>query len=378
MRKSIVMMVVLVSILLSVQALATADYRLGAEDVVTVAVLRHEEFSGEFMIPQDGIVDLPAVGQVKATGMTIKELSDYITKGLSDRLQSPEVSVFLKNQGMKRVYVLGSVKTPGVYDYKPGWRIAECVAAAGGNLGEASDCEARLLKGSTGEQTVVKLEDVLAPGSQSNLAVEAGDVLSIESVRLLPVYVTGMVKNPGMYSLRKDGGLLEAIALSGGPLDTAAISKVTITHISGKCETVDLKPLMLSGNSSANRKLEPGDLVVVPESNRKIAVLGNVTAPGYFALRDGESVRLTDALAMAGGTAKQSNLDGVMVIGVENGKEKRQLCSVTKFLKAGDLSSNPIMEPGTVVFVAKNGKADWQTVLSGLSVTALTCNMLTK
>ena len=375
MRKSILMILVVASIVISAQALAAPDYRLGAEDIITVTVLRHDEFSGEFMIPQDGIVDLPAVGQVKASGMTIKELSDYITKHLIDRLQSPEVTVFLKNQGMKRVYVLGAVKTPGVYDYKPGWRIAECIAAAGGSIGEVADCEARLLKGSTGEQTVVKLEDVMAPGSKSNLAVEAGDVLSIESVRLLPVYVTGMVKNPGMYYLRKDGGLLEAIALSGGPLDTAAISKVTVTHITGKSEMVDLRPLMLDGNSSANRKVEPGDLIAVPESNRKIAVLGNVSTPGYFALRDGDQIRLTDALAMAGGTAKQSNLNEVMIIRIENGKEQKKICSLTRFLKSGDVASNPVMEPGTIVFVAKSGKVDWQSILSGLSVTALAYNV---
>lgn len=377
MLKSALMVLVIASLILPARANAS-EYRLGAEDDIIVTVLRHVEFSCELLIPQDGMINLPAVGLVKASGMTLNELTDYITKHLSDRLRSPEVSVVLKTQGMQRVYVLGSVKLPGVYDYKTGWRIAECIAAAGGNSGEASDCEVRLLKASTGDQKTVKLDDVFAAGSKSNLSVDPGDVLNVEAVRTQPVYVTGKVRLPGMYKLRVDGGLLEAITLAGGSLDNAALSSVTVTHVSGKSETVNLIPLMQSGTGSGNQKLEPGDLVVVPQCDGKIAVLGSVARPGYFPVVDGDEVRLAGALALAGGTIKQSNLDEVLVVSMENGQEKRQLCNIAKFLKSGDAASNPVIKPGDVVFVAKNGRADWPSVLNGLSVTTLLYNVLTR
>lgn len=372
-------MIAIASLAFSARTLTASElYRLAAEDIVCLTVLRHPEFSGEFLIPQDGKVNLPAIGMVKASGMTLQELSDYVTKHLSDRLRSPEVSSALKTQGMQRVYVLGSVKLPGVYDYKPGWRIAQCIAAAGGYLGEASECQARLIKASTGEQSTVKLENLLDADSDTDLPVEPGDVLSIELVRTLPVYVTGTVKNPGMYKLREDGGVLEAITLAGGPLDTAALSGVTITHLSGKNDKVDLVPLMRQGISGANPRLEPGDLVVVPESNKKIAVLGNVAQAGSFPLRDGEEVRLVDALALAGGMVKQSNLESVLVISMHNGREDRKTCNLAKFLQSGDSASNPIVEPGNIVFVGKNNGANWPALVSGLSVTSLIYNILTR
>lgn len=378
MRKSAFLVLLLALLILPLWARAASEYRLGPEDDIVVTVLRHEEFSGEFLVPQDGMVDLPAVGMVKASGMTLNELSNYITKRLGDRLRAPEVSVTLKTQGIVRVYVLGSVRLPGVYNYKPGWRITECIAAAGGNLGEITDLQASLVKGSTGEQKTVKLVDAFTAGSDANLSVDPGDVINIETVRTLPVYVTGKVRIPGLYKLRTDGGLLEAITLAGGTLDGAALSSVTVTHVSGESETVDLLPLMKKGDSSGNRKLEPGDLVVVPQSDGKIAVLGNVLRPGYFPINDGDVVRLTDALALAGGAIRQGNMEKVLLISIENGQEKKQICNVTKFLKSGDVASNPVIKPGDIVFVDKNGRTDWPSVLNSLSVTTLIYNVLTR
>ncbi|HOM72356.1 MAG TPA: polysaccharide biosynthesis/export family protein, partial [Armatimonadota bacterium] len=37
-------------------------YKLGPEDVVTVVVSRHPEFSGDYYIPSDGVISIVAVG----------------------------------------------------------------------------------------------------------------------------------------------------------------------------------------------------------------------------------------------------------------------------------------------------------------------------
>src|SRR5579862_411612 len=48
-------------------------YQLGPEDTVTVAVNKHLDFSGDFLIPPDGIVDFPGVGKVHVPGMTLSQ-----------------------------------------------------------------------------------------------------------------------------------------------------------------------------------------------------------------------------------------------------------------------------------------------------------------
>jgi polysaccharide export outer membrane protein len=113
------------------QAMAPA-YRLGPEDVITVTVQRHPEYSGEYLIPPDGVLELPVCGKVPVGGMTVQELAVLVTRRLGERLLKPEVVVALKAPRMQRIYVMGGVTQPGVYDVKPGWRVLEAVTAAGG------------------------------------------------------------------------------------------------------------------------------------------------------------------------------------------------------------------------------------------------------
>jgi protein involved in polysaccharide export with SLBB domain len=47
---------------------APESYRVGSEDVVNVAVARHPEFSGEFYVPPDGVITLPAAGPIPTQG----------------------------------------------------------------------------------------------------------------------------------------------------------------------------------------------------------------------------------------------------------------------------------------------------------------------
>lgn len=113
-----VLIVVISSSVLGADAPRHCPYKIGSEDVISVTVARHAQFSGDFYIPTDGVVDLPGVGRVTATGKTLGELSDYVTTRLSKRLRDPEVTVTLKSPRMQRVYVLGSVERPGALRYE--------------------------------------------------------------------------------------------------------------------------------------------------------------------------------------------------------------------------------------------------------------------
>lgn len=362
---SLILYLMLIAIAVSVSA---STYHLGSEDVVTVTVMRHPEFSGDFLIPTDGILDLPAVGSVKASGMTLSELTGYVTMKLRDRLVKPEVTVTLKVARTQRIYVLGAVSKPGVYDFKPEWRITEALAVAGGLSVEPADCKVTLLRAATGEKKTVELIDALHTAPGTNLALEPGDVLTINAVEEYPIYVLGKVKTPGMYKMRGDGGgVLEALSMAGGTLDDAGISHVTITHSTGQAITLDLAPSIVNGKPEANPKLLPGDVVMVPEAAR-IAVLGYVHAPGYYPLSDGKKITLSDALGLAQGAINpQGSMGKVAVVRTLDGKQQRLTFNLSKFLKTGDTTQNPEMKPGDVIYVPKTSRLEWTTVVQTLS-----------
>jgi len=162
---------------------AAAPYQLGPEDVITVTVQRHPEFSGEFLIPPDGVIDLPVIGKMQASGKTIAEFTDLVVKGLKARLRAPEVNVSLKTPRLQRIYVMGGVVKPGVYDLKPGWRVLEVLTAAGGVVSKEGKMNAvvlvRKIDGKEQRQTC-NIERFLKKADISqNPTVQPGDVVFV-------------------------------------------------------------------------------------------------------------------------------------------------------------------------------------------------------
>lgn len=348
-----------------------AEYTLGPEDVINVVVLRHPEFSGDFHIPPDGNINLPAVGQVAAAGKTLAEMTKTIAQRLGDRLRDPEVTVALRTPRTQRIFVLGAVAKPGPYDGKDGWRITEAIAAAGGLAPgfEPPDLSVIVLSAATGSRQSVGMVEVLRGSSDANKLISSGDVVTVEAPETLPVYVSGRVRSPGLYRLRKDSpGLVEALTLAGGPLEDAALQRVAVSRTDGTTQTVDLAPAMLEGKPQTPVVLKSGDLVVVPEAVSRVAVLGYVNEPGFYQLRGNQKVNLVDAVGMAKGIDnKRGDMGKVAVIRASDSKREALVYDLRKFLKSGDLSQNPEIGAGDVVFVPQTGKPDWNTVLSALT-----------
>lgn len=361
------------------QASAPADYVLGPEDVITVLVQRHPEFSGDFPIPTSGIVDLPAVGSLNMNGLTVAQVKDFVESRLKTRLRSPEVSVFLKMPRMKRVYLFGDVKAPSAYDYKPGWRLVESLSAAGGlNLGlQPQDVTVTVLR-SNGERLTIPLSDALTGDPDKDVIIQPGDVVTVQSIEMFPVYVTGQVKLPGLVRLRRDNTtVMQAIAIAGGMLPEASTANVTVTHLNGQSEKINLSPSFMEGKNVPAPHLQSGDLIVVPELQSHIAVLGLVKQPNFFPLEDGRTIRITDAISMANGAdSKRARLSKVGLVRIEDGKEKHYVYDVGRYLSKGDLSQNPVLKPGDVVYVPETNTPDWANLLSGLTSVGVILNAI--
>ncbi|MHB0999828.1 MAG: SLBB domain-containing protein [Armatimonadota bacterium] len=358
----------------------TGAYCLAPEDTITVTVLGHPDFSGKYFIPSDGVIILPAAGTVNANGKTVDALTDEITEKLKGRFKKPEVTVSLNMPRMQRIYVVGSVNKSGSYDMKPGWRITEVLSSAGGIATGISieDCKVIILRSATGEKETVLLSDVIRGSADANLQIENGDVITIDPGETLPVYVTGKVKNPGLYRIRKDNpGIMSAITMAGGIIEESASNNVKLTHLDGTSEMVNLTSVFLDGKGIPTIKLQSGDLLLVPESISRIAVLGFVGQPGFFNLKDGIKVTLSDALGMAKGMDnKRAGLTKVAVVRTSSGKEQKMVFDLRKFLKKGDMSQNPVIMAGDVIYVPETDKIDFDIITRSMSVIGVILNPL--
>jgi protein involved in polysaccharide export with SLBB domain len=281
----------------------------------------------------------------------------------------------LKIARPQKVNVMGDVRVPAVVEMKVGWRLTECLSACGGLASgiTAADVTVTVLHADTRKRNKLALNDVLQGDESNNLAVSPGDVVSFDAVETFPVYVVGHVKLPGVYRVRKDrAGVMEAITLAGGLDDLAGTGNVALTHVNGESTKLDLSPAILRGEKLTLPPVQSGDLIVVPEAQGKVAVLGLVKAPGFYPLPDGKTVTLSDCIAQAQGSdARRARLGKVALVRTENGVQKRYLYDLGKFLAKGDATQNPKVLAGDLVYVPETNTPDWTSVFSSLSTMAV-------
>ncbi len=278
---------------------------LGPDDVLSVTVLTYPEFSVEAItVSPAGTINLPGAGQLAVTGKTPTTLAREIARRLNARVVNPEVTVSLRQSGQRRVFVLGGVAKPGVYDIKPGWRISEVLAAAGGVTARLDETRTTLSRPapSGSPQTPLDVDLSLAlgdPDSVQNRAVRTGDVLVVTVLDPQIVTVSGDVVKPEVYPLRRARRLLDVLVAAGGLKQPTTQSSGFLLR-RGQRIPLDLTGAMQYTDYRANIALMPGDLIsveAIPALN--VTVNGLVKNPGNYPLPAGSGV--LQAIAQAGG-----------------------------------------------------------------------------
>lgn len=282
--KHIAAMAVLLAVVLPAPAPAVEpDYVLDVEDSISIVVLRHPELQVSAIIPPDGKIVMPVAGEIVAAGKTRSQLAREITEALRPRIADPEVSVLLSAPRIRRVYVLGAVAAPtpapalpgaattpsaafsaGILDLKPGWRVTELLAAAGGLTIAPQHAAVRLLR-QTGKVVDLDLVKILsAPDSPDNLAIEPGDLLTVLPSAITGAYVIGRVARPGFYQFGPGAGVAQAIRAAGGPHAGVELTSVRVYHADGTSEVADVQKAYVEQNPSLDKPLRGGDAVFVP------------------------------------------------------------------------------------------------------------------
>ena len=107
-------------------------YRLGAGDKISVVVFQEPDLSVESaVIDEAGNVQLPLIGQVKATGQSATELSETIAQMLGTRyIRNPKVVVGVSERFQQVVAVEGQVNKPGVYPIDRTYTLLSALARA--------------------------------------------------------------------------------------------------------------------------------------------------------------------------------------------------------------------------------------------------------
>lgn len=139
--------------------------------------------------------------------------------------------------------------------------------------------------------------------------------LTMGKLRLIKVYVVGEVQAPGDYSVSSLSTLINALAAAGGPTKNGSLRSIAIRRDSRVIETVDLYEFFLKGDKSRDIRLQPGDIVFVPNIGPVAGIAGNVRRPAIYELK-GEKT-LKELLALAGGIIPTGYLQRLQISRVD-------------------------------------------------------------
>jgi protein involved in polysaccharide export with SLBB domain len=186
--------------------------------------------------------------------------------------------------------------------------------------------------------------------------------------RRLLLSVGGFVRTPGPVELPASSNVQMAIAAAGGLAAGAQLDRVQVRR-GGQVITFDYKRYLDTGDDRILPALRSLDTVFVPaspltgnvevpfdartltaagdaaEDRNAVRVFGEVNQAGSFAHRQGMTVM--DALMRAGGVTRFAGTEQIRIIA---GGEPRPF-NLKTFLDTGDARLNPVVTPGTTIFV---------------------------
>jgi len=150
------------------------EFLIGPEDVLDITVWRNADLTKLVTVRPDGMISMPLIGDVQASGRTAAQLADDIAKRLKEFKESPQVAVSVKEVNSYYIYVLGEVTKPGKIALKSHTTVLQAIASAGGFTQYASRNSMQVLrmtKNGSGE-----LKEIRIPLSYSDLVAGKGDV----------------------------------------------------------------------------------------------------------------------------------------------------------------------------------------------------------
>ena len=160
---------------------AADTYVIGASDEITVNVWKEPTLSGSLLVRPDGMISLPLLGDVQASGLTPLQLADQIATRLKKYVQNPNVSVVIGQIRSKVVYLLGEVGKKGPIEMTPGMTLLEAIGSAGGLTDYANAKKIYILRDEAGkhEKIPVQYKAALKGNSALNLALKPGDTIVV-------------------------------------------------------------------------------------------------------------------------------------------------------------------------------------------------------
>lgn len=261
------------------------NYRLGPGDEVVIDIWGASQNTIRQQISPDGTINLEQLGPVFLSGMSIERAQQYLTGELrkiySD--QSNQIRVTLGNTRTIQINVMGEVIQPGTYALSAFSTVFHALYRAGGVSDIGSLRNVKVSRGGQIVATVDVYQFIMQGKTRDDIRLEEGDVIIVPAYDAL-VQITGNVKRPMRYEMKKGETLSTLLKYAGGFTSDAYTKSLRIVRQNGKEYQVNT----VDDTDYSVCKMHDGDVVtaeaILDRFTNKLEVRGAVYRPGIYEL----------------------------------------------------------------------------------------------
>lgn len=326
--------------------LAQKVTKIKVGDMIAVQVFGGEAYSGDFSVLSDGSITGPGFGRIVVEGKSVASVENSVRTRLLKYLKRPIVTVYLKTERQEFVFVSGAhTVNPAGLQYLPGLDLRQIIGSV--DLPADPDLlEADVFRHN--EPPVrVPLYDLLHPtGKDVNIKLQPNDMIAVQPVAFVRVWVTGLVHTPGQLRVPAGADAYKALAQAGGIAFDQVKAEDALIFVRRGPDMIPV-PSRQDQNSPAVT-LESGDTLIVEKPSQiRITVGGEVRSPGEIQLREKSSI--VTAISKAGGLVPEGGLRDVLIL---RRGEAFQVDAVS--VRSGHAEPQFMLEDGDTIFVRPN------------------------
>ena len=259
------------------------NYRLGPGDAVIIDVYGASQKSIQATVSPDGDVTIPDYGPVRVSGLTVAQANARLHSTLGARYSSSKVRLTVGQTKTIMVNVYGEVKAPGTYTLSAFSSVFHALYMAGGTNDLGTLRNIKVYRGNKLVTSVDVYDYILNGKLSGNIRLADNDVIYVGPYDCL-VNITGKVKRPMYYEMRKSESVGTLLKYSGGFTGDAYTKSVRLVRKTGReyavfnVEEFDMNSFRVADGDSVSIDS------ILPRYANTVEVKGAVFRPGLYQL----------------------------------------------------------------------------------------------
>ena len=267
------------------------NYVLGAGDQVSVDIYGASQKSVDCTVSPDGDIVIEGYGPIRVGGLSVAAAKARLRATLGSRYQSSRINLSLGQTRTVSINVMGEVVKPGTYTLSAFASVFNALYMAGGTNDIGTLRNIKIYRNNR-LVSVCDIYDYILNGKMTgNVRLHDGDVIIVGPYDCL-VNITGKVKRPMYYEMKRNESLQTLLRYAGGFTGDAYKKAVRVNRKTGREYAV----FNVDEFDMSAFRIADGDSVsvdsILPRYHNTVEIKGAVFRPGMYQLGDGiNSVR---------------------------------------------------------------------------------------